>query len=182
MSRVFYTADWYLGHKGIHEKFRTQFESEAHHNNVIIDNYCNTILKRDTVYFLGDICFDKYSLDVIRKLPGLKRLVLGNHENQYGKFRTAELFDVFDKVYGLHTRKHVWLSHAPIHPDELRGKPNLHGHVHDKTIKDPRYVNVCLENTKYYPVDFQELKQHISEGTIYGADNDVVQTTTELGL
>jgi len=167
MSRVFYTSDWHLGHKGISDKFRTQFESDQHHNESIIENYNKVILKRDTVFFLGDICFDKASLDLIRALPGHKRLILGNHENQYGKFRSVELWDVFEKVHGLHTRKHVWLSHAPIHPEELRDKPNIHGHVHEKTLQDWRYANVSLENCNYYPVDFQDIKASFEANKIF---------------
>ena len=39
----------------------------------------------------------------------------------------------------------MWLSHAPIHPDELRGKPSVHGHCHYANIQldgkdDPRYL------------------------------------------
>ena len=167
MSRVFYTADWHLGHRGISDKFRTQFESDQQHIDVIIANYNEVIMKRDTVYFLGDICFDKASLDLIRALPGCKRLVMGNHENQYGEFRTRELWDVFEKVYGLHTRKGVWLSHAPIHPEELRDKPNVHGHVHEKTLNDPRYANVSLENCGYYPVNFQDIQQAFANDEIF---------------
>ena len=157
MSRVFYTSDWHIGHRNI-VNYRDKFSSTKEHDKTIIDNYNETIMKRDTVYFLGDICFDKASLDVIRALPGRKRLVMGNHENQYGEFRTSELWDVFEKVYGLHTRKGVWLSHAPIHPEELRDKPNVHGHVHEKTIQDWRYANVSLENCNYYPVNFEDIK------------------------
>jgi len=158
MSKVYMTSDWHLGHRGISNKFRTQFTSDTHHNETIIANYNSIIKKRDIVFFLGDICFNKASLDLIRALPGHKRLVLGNHDNQYGEFRTRELWDVFEKVYGLHQRKHTWLSHAPIHSLELRDKPNVHGHVHNATLDDWRYANVSLENTNYFPVDFQDIK------------------------
>lgn len=167
MSKVFYTSDWHIGHPGIHTKFRTQFTSEREHDDTIIDNYLATVTKRDVVYFLGDICFKQYSLDIIRALPGDKRLVLGNHENQFGEFRTVELWDVFNNVHGLHSRKGCWLSHAPLHPDELRGKFNIHGHTHNVTLQDPRYVNVSLENCNYFPVDFTEIKAALAAGTIF---------------
>lgn len=167
MSKVFYTADWHLGHRNITEKFRTHFSSNKEHNDTIVANYLKTVTKRDTAYFLGDICFDKASLDIIRALPGSKRLVMGNHENQYGEYRTSELWDVFDKVYGLHTRKQVWLSHAPIHPLELRNKPNVHGHVHEQTLSDWRYANVCLENCNYHPVDFEDIKAAFAAKKIF---------------
>jgi calcineurin-like phosphoesterase family protein len=92
---------------------------------------------------------------------------MGNHENQYGKFRTRELFDVFNKVYGLHTRKGCWLSHAPIHAEELRNKFNVHGHTHNFNINDYRYANVSVENCNYYPVDFQEIKKAFINKTIF---------------
>ena len=92
---------------------------------------------------------------------------MGNHENQFGEFRTEQLWDVFTKVHALHTRKGCWLSHAPIHPEELRGKFNIHGHVHDNTLQDPRYANVSLENCNYTPVDFQDIKASLVSGVIF---------------
>lgn len=169
MSKVYYTADWHLGHKGISDKFRTQFSSDEEHNLTIINNYKELVTKRDVVFFLGDICFDKASLNLIADLPGDKRLVLGNHENQYEEFRTIQLWHVFDKVYGLHQRKGCWLSHAPIHSLELRGKYNIHGHVHNATLTDARYANVSLENCNYYPVDFQDIKASLEDGKVFTA-------------
>ena len=96
MSKVFYTADWHIGHPGIASKFRPCFSSDEEHDAIIRRNYLEVVTKRDVVFFLGDICFKQYSLDFIRDLPGDKRLVLGNHDNQFGEFRTQELFDVFN--------------------------------------------------------------------------------------
>ena len=179
MSRVYYTSDWHIGHKNI-ANYRNEFASIEEHDKTIIDNYNETIRPRDIVYFLGDICFDKASLDVIRALPGRKRLVMGNHENQYGEFRTSELWDVFEKIYGLHTRKKVWMSHAPIHPEELRDKPNVHGHVHKNTIQDYRYANVCLENCNYYPVDFEGIKAAFAAKRIFTKLKDLPMNTITL--
>lgn len=41
-----------------------------------------------------------------------------------------------NKVYSLVKYKGFWLSHAPIHPEELRGCKNIHGHCHDAVISD----------------------------------------------
>ena len=167
MSKVYLTSDWHIGHKDIYKKHRTHFTSDEDHNQTILDNYRSIIRPRDVVYFMGDICFTEASLALIKALPGDKRLILGNHENQYGEFRTAQLWDVFNKIHGLYTRKGCWFSHAPIHPTELRDKFNVHGHVHANTLPDPRYANVSLENTNYYPVDFQEVKACLNAGTIF---------------
>ena len=66
---------------------------------------------------------------------------------------------------GLEKYKGAWLSHAPIHPAELRGKINIHGHVHyanvlDETGKlDNRYFNVSLENTGGCPIALNVIKE-----------------------
>jgi calcineurin-like phosphoesterase family protein len=62
-------------------------------------------------------------------------------------------------VAGIIKYKGFWLSHAPIHPEELRGKPNIHGHVHTNTLNDSRYFNASLENIGYKPVSIEEVRR-----------------------
>ncbi len=52
--------------------------------------------------------------------------------------------------------KNFWLSHAPVHPGELSGKKNLHGHTHFELMGDPRYINVCVEYAKS-PVRLEDI-------------------------
>lgn len=160
MSRVFHTADWHLGHKNI-LKYRPEFSSIEEHDNTLFENYLSTILKRDTVYFQGDIIFNRSYLEQVKELPGHKVLVLGNHDTDF--LRAEEFFGVFQKIVALTTKKHAWLSHAPIHPDELRGKFNIHGHVHRQTLSDTRYFNVSVENTDYTPIDRQVINQYLKD-------------------
>lgn len=155
MSNVYVTSDWHLGHKNI-TNFRTEFESEQQHSEMILANYLSMITKKDTVWFLGDIVFSREYLQRISDLPGTKKLVLGNHDVE----RTITISDlclVYDGIYSLVNYKGAWLSHAPIHVDELRGKVNVHGHCHFHKIPDKRYINVCLEHTAYAPIRFDYL-------------------------
>jgi calcineurin-like phosphoesterase family protein len=73
-----------------------------------------------------------------------------------------------DSVQSLVKYKGFWLTHAPIHPDELRGKMNVHGHVHTKTLADNRYFNVSCENVGYKPVCFDDIKSHNPEHGTFG--------------
>ena len=59
-----------------------------------------------------------------------------------------------DKTFG-----GIFLTHCPIHPNELdyRVSFNIHGHVHENSIKDKRYINVCMENVDYTPRSIKEL-------------------------
>lgn len=173
MSNVWFCSDLHLGHKNI-QKFRTPLVDSMEMNTQRILNDWNThVTKRDIVFVLGDFCFNEELYNTL-DLPGqTKYLIRGNHD----RFTTKTYLNFFNEVEGIVKYKGMWLSHAPVHPDELRGKPNIHGHVHYGTIRkpfnpiydvtqeyDPRYFNCCPENLwpKYgrCMVTLDELRQH----------------------
>jgi len=158
VSRVFFASDTHFGHKRIH-KFRPQFDSELQHQEYVIDRWNETVGNNDKVFLLGDSAFTMESIEAVRRLNGTKVLVRGNHD----KLNTAVYLWVFKEVYGILKYKHFWLSHAPIHPLELRGFRNIHGHVHNATIPDSRYYNVCMENIDYRPIEYFELLKKMEE-------------------
>jgi calcineurin-like phosphoesterase family protein len=55
--------------------------------------------------------------DIIDELNGRKILIRGNHDN----FKIGEYLKHFEDVQGICKYKGFWVSHAPIHPAELRG-------------------------------------------------------------
>lgn len=142
MSNVWFCSDLHLGHKNI-GKFRAPLVNSTEENNQrILDDWNKHVTKRDHVYVLGDFCFDKELFDKLN-LPGEKKtLIRGNHD----RFQTKQYLSFFDEIEGIVKYKNFWLSHAPIHPDELRGKINLHGHVHYSSIPDKKWFNCCPEN------------------------------------
>jgi len=142
MSNVWFCSDLHLGHKNI-GKFRAPLvNSEGENSRRIITDWQTNVGKRDVVFVLGDFCFNKELYDTLN-LPGFQKyLIRGNHD----RFQTSQYLKFFDEIEGLFKYKGFWLSHSPIHPDELRGKPNLHGHVHFSSIPDTRYFNCCPEN------------------------------------
>jgi calcineurin-like phosphoesterase family protein len=42
-----------------------------------------------------------------------------------------------------------------MHPSQLRGRRQIHGHSHTEIIQDERYINVCWDLLKEGPVDFE---------------------------
>ena len=152
---VYFCSDLHFGHKGI-QQFRPFVTSCSNNEQQIIRDWQAVITKRDTVYVLGDAAFTTDACDLFGSLPGVKYLVRGNHD----KLDTTYYLKYFKQVYGLLKYKEFWLSHAPIHPQELRGRINLHGHVHysnvvaenvnGSKIPDTRYFNCCVENTRNY--------------------------------
>lgn len=141
MTNVWFTSDLHFGHKNIH-KFREDVYSEEGNRAKIITHWNKLVNKRDDVYVLGDAAFSMDTLQEFSSLPGRKFLVRGNHD----EFADVAYYPHFENIYGLKRYKEFWLSHAPIHPAELRGKVNLHGHVHYESIPDVRYFNMCVEN------------------------------------
>lgn len=160
MANVLFCSDLHFGHQRIHKlrEFRPLYgadASEQSHRDLIKMEWREKVTKRDVVYVLGDAAFTMETVSDFADLPGRKILVRGNHD----LLDTQVYLKYFDDVYGLLKYKEFWLSHAPVHPDELRGRINLHGHVHYANVTKPffpgtdvmqkldtRYVNCCPEN------------------------------------
>lgn len=166
MSKVNFISDLHLGHKKILEfsphRGGTDMQSHA---EWLVEQWNSVVSKKDLTWVLGDVCFDKAFLPYLKKMNGSKHLVLGNHD----EFSIEHYSKYFNKIYGLKKKSGFWLSHAPIHPNHLRGLPNIHGHLHDYTVKttpkfcrgtvdDTRYVNVCVEKLDGKPIDFEVIK------------------------
>lgn len=156
MSKKWIISDLHLGHKNI-LKYSGQFRggtTSEEHDAWLIDQINSKVKKGDLLYILGDVAFDEQSLDLVKKIKGMKILVRGNHD----VLATQKYLEYFQQVYGLWKYKGTfWLSHAPIHPDELRGCLNIHGHVHQNSIKDSRYINACVEMTYGIPQSLDDL-------------------------
>ena len=159
MAKVWFCSDLHFGHKGIN-KFRDVVDEED--NRKLISNaWKANVHKDDHVYVLGDACFTMETVDEFSTLPGTKHLIRGNHD----RLDTQVYLKHFKTVEGILKYKEFWLTHAPIHPLELRDKVNLHGHVHFATIPDKRYFNCCPENLwllKGRPlISLDEIRDHL---------------------
>lgn len=158
MSNVFFISDLHLGHVNI-PRLRVpytghSFESEEEHWEVIKSSWNRVVGKRDITWVLGDICFKEAFLPRLDELKGRKRFILGNHDLD------AKCFMPYAEwVGGASYYKGYWLTHIPIHPEELRGRNNIHGHVHYATLRDKRYFNACPENIGMAPIAFEEIKK-----------------------
>jgi calcineurin-like phosphoesterase family protein len=167
MSKLFFVSDPHLGHENILylSKETRVFSSIKEHDDHICNEWEHDVGKRDTVWVLGDLGIGKYPLDRLRELPGNKILIRGNHDEQ----PLSEYLRVFSDIYSMVKFKGYWLTHCPMHPNELWGKRNIHGHVHSNTVKlpdgtkDDRYVNLCMENNAQFDgktiVPFEMIQQ-----------------------
>lgn len=151
MGQVYIASDFHLGHRNIH-KFRCtekgffrDFTDEATHREWLKQYWCSVVTKRCKVFLLGDICFTQEALDDFKTWPGTKVLIAGNHDLDNVSMKEIVESGVYSEIHSLLRYKEFWLSHAPIHESELRGKKNCHGHTHYYKVDDWRYYNCCVE-------------------------------------
>lgn len=161
MQNVWITSDLHFGHKGICE-FTTSngkpvrpWDNYEEMDNELVKRFNEKVLPQDKCYILGDVTINRRGLATIARL-NCKNLVLikGNHDI----FRLNEYTPYFRDIRAYMNLNGVLLSHIPVHPDEFhRWKGQIHGHLHTNRVMkddkiDPRYENVCVEQTDFYPV------------------------------
>lgn len=148
MNRVFVIGDTHFGHKRVTE-FRPWLTVEDHDRN-LIELWNSVVRTKDVVWHLGDVCLGgRQNLDVLNRLNGTKKLVLGNHD----VYPLECYIPYFSKIFGAAQWNDCALTHIPIHPQQLehRFRLNVHGHLHAATINDSRYRNVAAEQIGYTP-------------------------------
>ena len=160
MADIWVTSDTHFGHENIIKSCNRPFSNVEEMNEALIKNWNGVVKDGDTVWHLGDVMMgDRGKMPyILPRLNGKKYLIPGNHDNY-----TDDLFRHFAKVVHWRAWKNEGLlfTHVPIHPDGLSfGDPvNVHGHIHGRVLDDPRYRNVCVEQTNYTPVNFDELRR-----------------------
>ena len=164
MSIVRFIADLHFSHQNM--ATRRGFSTIEEHDEHIIAKWNSVVNKRDVTYILGDITMEKSSpYPLLDRLNGIKHIVLGNHDRRQD---TKKLFDYAESVGGMLQYKGIFLTHCPIHSDELKYgiTKNIHGHIHDKVVMkmlvgwevpDERYFCVSCEQVDYLPKSLKEL-------------------------
>ena len=168
MSTVRFIADLHFGHENMAR--HRGFASAAEQDEYIVAQWNKTVHKRDITYILGDVTMEKANYDILDRLNGMKRVVLGNHDKQED---TTKLMSHVNSVAGMVQYKGIFLTHCPIHPMELdyRVRYNIHGHIHSKLVErdfklfgitmfkrvDRRYICVSCEQVNYTPKTLKEL-------------------------
>jgi calcineurin-like phosphoesterase family protein len=154
-NKVFFIADLHFGHENM-AKRRGFFDAE-HMAEYIIAQWNSVVNKNDTVWVLGDITMEKKSgYEKLSRLKGHINVVLGNHDRRQD---VPELLNYVNSVCGMVKFRNMILTHCPIHPSELyRFAVNIHGHVHEKSLRDKRYFNVSCEALDYKPIQYSEIK------------------------
>ena len=132
-------------------------------NQTMLDNWANTVKPQDTVIHLGDVLFGENKVEWLEanfaKLPGKKRLVLGNHDN------VKMLAPFFKDIQLWIDMEGLIFTHTPLHESTLAEKHrfkepkiNVHGHIHTNPSPEGPYKCVCVEQINYTPISIEDLR------------------------
>lgn len=159
-TTTYITSDFHFDDKVTFFLSRNRFNSIEEMNEKIIENYNAMVKPRDTCYILGDIGKGKNLGIHISRLNGKKILIMGNHDlltkEQYLEMGFDEVheFPIFYNEY-------VVLSHEPQKID-TDYYINVHGHLHNSTLINPEYINVCIDLNFDKPINIEHILKKTS--------------------
>lgn len=190
MPAVFLTSDTHFGHTGVCRFTRNDgvtklrpWTDPDEMDEEMVKRWNETVRPNDKVYHLGDVVINRKAMKTLARLNGDKVLIRGNHDI----FRDEEYRMYFRELRAYHVMNGMILSHIPIHEASLgRFGVNIHGHLHANRVMkqvetlheftargsreyiDTRYHCVCVEQTDYRPILFEDVIKRIKEegGTV----------------
>jgi calcineurin-like phosphoesterase family protein len=187
MPAVWLVSDTHFGHEKTCTVFKREdgsplrpFSSAEEMDEFMVKAWNERVRPNDKVYHLGDVVINRKALNTLRRLNGDKVLIRGNHDI----FKLQDYLEHFRDIRGYHVMNGMILSHVPIHEDSIaRFGTNIHGHTHanrvmitkharSSPIVDVRYHCVCVEQTDFAPILFEDVIKRINnEGGTVGFRN-----------
>ena len=194
MPAVWLVSDTHFGHEKTCTVFKRAdgsplrpFTSAEEMDEEMIRRWNERVRPNDKVYHLGDVVINRKALATLSRLNGDKVLIRGNHDI----FRDTEYNHYFRELRAYHVMNGMILSHIPVHEASLgRFGVNIHGHLHANRVMkargvdartgatlysdeiDTRYHCVCVEQTDFAPILFEDvIKRITAEGGTIGFRN-----------
>ena len=168
---TYLVSDTHFDHKNIIKYCNRPFSSVEEMNEVILNNWKDTINDDDLVFFLGDMAFGRGSKKPkwwLSQLPGRIVYLKGSHDQgirptSTGLNAISVSLSVIMKVKGLK----IYLVHDPINiPNDWDGWA-IHGHNHNNRPFldiDNKRINVSLDVTDFKPVKLDYILDIINLG------------------
>jgi calcineurin-like phosphoesterase family protein len=185
MPSVFLVSDTHFGHMGVCKFTRNDgvtklrpYSTPEEMDEDMIAKWNAKVKPTDKVYHLGDVVINRRALPTLARLNGDKVLIRGNHDI----FPDVEYRQYFRELRAYHVMNGMILSHIPLHSDSMgRFGTNIHGHTHANRVRkargvdartgeilysdenDLRYHCVCVEQTDFAPILFEDVIRRIKE-------------------
>ncbi len=166
---TWFTADTHFGHKNIIKYAHRPFTTIGEHDETLIKNWNDCVLKGDTVYHLGDFAFSRKTEDIsklVLQLNGSIHLIYGNHDDKQVK-RAKGFAWQGDMKYVRVEGQRIMLCHYAMRVwrASYKGSWMLYGHSH-ATLEPKVYgmsEDVGVDNWWYGPVAFHTLVDLMSK-------------------
>lgn len=148
-NKTFVFADTHFGHERIIELCKRPFKNVKEMNETLIANWNKVVGKEDTIYFLGDFCFESKDAKKeywLSRLNGHIIWVKGNHDHFKGLIETI----FFNDIMMIHDPWGLGIGYRIC----------IHGHQHNKgKLIDKRHKRICVsaELLNYTPIELSVL-------------------------
>ena len=168
--KTFFTADLHFGCDHLRKHTRSEYRTIEDHDEAILQNLNEVVMRRDRLVILGDFCFTKPG----RYRPRIKCahifFILGNHDKP---LQTRNVFggNVWDtKVISLE-RGHVFCSHYPhcYWPQSHYGFHHAYGHLHWNAEHEER-MNLAFPERRSMDVGLDNAKRILGEHKPFSED------------
>ena len=201
---TYFTSDTHFGHGNVMRYCKRPFSSVKEMNEVLFENWARVVRPTDAIYHLGDVLFGRtYEeltrlLECVRKLPGRKYLVPGNHDERYlsvlGWAFQEILPPIADlvlqrKIHGQVQPVRLVLCHYPMFSwkrSRIGRKDHalqLYGHVHVRYPGTCVQTDVGVDAWEYKPVGIEELLARMATLSLSGfpdnAEEEECQETAD---
>ena len=179
--KTFVTSDLHFFHENVIKFCNRPFGSVDHMNQELIKNWQMVVSPEDHVWMLGDFSFGTYkqTREVLEQLPGIKHLIVGNHDR---KGRADKLFNRDWNQWFVDTHDYYRLKlpqgkfvlcHFPMASWE-RGYIQLHGHLHSSKGYQNKFrqYDVGVDANDYTPLLIDDAVIKANNGEILISANE----------
>lgn len=146
MSKQWFIGCTHFGHESIIKLAGRPYASVGEMNEALVGNWRRVVREEDLVYILGDFSWGDPT-PWLDQLPGLKIMILGNHDRRH----QWQALALTGRVFAVHeylkmnvvqpdgSQSTLVLFHYPIEDwdERFRGSIHLHAHTHDHRMAQP---------------------------------------------
>ena len=160
----YYISDIHFGDQRLFDLCKRPFSSLEEMDVYIIQKWNSKVSKEDMVYILGDLGYDQQSIELYRQLNGIKKLIVGNHdESMLDYIKGTYIFESIEYMNMVNDGNNkVFLCHYPIMdwPEDDNDSVLVYGHIHNKTEQNDNR--------------FKEIKEYYANTKAYNCSIDVI--------
>lgn len=175
----YFSADWHLNHYnkhgGIIKYCNRPFTNVQEMNKTIYDNAISKLKKGDIFYFLGDLSFDKRSVEeffnIMKSIGVQVHFIFGNHDVKNRRLiesRTVWSGDLKSIKVNNHIdngKFNITLCHYAMRvwPKSHFNSFNLHGHSHSGLSSIGKQLDVGVDGNNFNIWSIDEISEYMNK-------------------